>query len=1053
MNFIKRVTFLFTGFFTFGVVSWLVMNNLTFSQAQNQFSTFTKSKKTTTSSHELSGERTFLESQNLIAGKNSPEVVKTNEFRFTKAQTIKTETSSSVDLTWESVPEVTDGYVVQRTNDATIPNEDIKWDRPPTNYGKMVKILNVYPDNCAYLKKWMNQIDPATGQPISMNLISVDEISLETFNKNPEGYLKDSTGKYSYDGIYFGSEDVNGGYKPEINDLNAKSQVAVTNFANTGRSLIFGHDTILSKGHPYFATFAEKVGLILESNLPDGYYADPFFNLGSSKVQFVVSGFLNQYPYSLEPNFPYEIKPAHTVGQFFNYNSGATRWMEFVPPFSSLGEGNKETKMTYLYDATGKVVGDNNWYLVTKNNYAQIQTGHSVNNGIGACTPDEAKVIANMIYYTSTLNISPSGSDHTVKDDAAPDSPTVSLATASLDQVKLTINANDNPTNYYYRVIARTTKGAKYSDVIKVPVLSDIKGYIYQIDRNPSSSLKVERNPNNGEITNLNLYPDSTNNSKATLSLNRQSTTEKYLHLIAVDGANNVSSQQTINLTQYVWWNFDAGVLTIYPHEIDGALDRTGVSGSGSTVNYYWPWFSLTDQITQVVIQPGVTAKGDISGLFNAMRKLQNISGLSNLNTAKATVMDSLFQNCQLLTNLDLSNFDTSQVTSMNLFFYNCSNLKSLDLSNFNTSKLTSMQKMFYYNSSLSTVKFGPNFDTKQVTDFSGLFEGDNYLKNVDVSHFDTRSATTMKSMFSGCIYLSQLDVSNFDTARVTDMDWMFHNMSTINQLDVSQFSTTSLKTMNYMFSGASNLTNLDLSNFDTRNVVSMRSALFNYQGGALWRLKLGPNTILASNSELDDPIIGTKIKDMNLPTSNYYCTNANWQEVASGTDHNPKGGTFTASQVITDSATRHDFRTYVWNQEGRVTFKVPATIEFGQVKIPFNKTAYPSSTQLIQVVDNRNERQNRKWQLNLSATKFVNTHDATKKLIGDPLYYQDASGKHHLTETATVVNEKLIEGKQYQENWNLPYTLIFQAKARDISNIGSYQATVTYTLTDTAGL
>ena len=78
---------------------------------------------------------------------NLPEVVKVNDFRFTKAEANNSGEFSSVSLAWETVPGVSDGYLVQRTNDANLPNNETLWNNPPTNYGKKVKILNVYPDN------------------------------------------------------------------------------------------------------------------------------------------------------------------------------------------------------------------------------------------------------------------------------------------------------------------------------------------------------------------------------------------------------------------------------------------------------------------------------------------------------------------------------------------------------------------------------------------------------------------------------------------------------------------------------------------------------------------------------------------------------------------------------------------------------------------------------------------------------------------------------------------------------------------------------------------
>lgn len=63
----------------------------------------------------------------------------------------------------------------------------------PTNYGKKVKILNIYPPNGRYLKDWLSQ-NNGSDQPVNMGLIEVDEVLLSNFNANPNGYLKVSGG-------------------------------------------------------------------------------------------------------------------------------------------------------------------------------------------------------------------------------------------------------------------------------------------------------------------------------------------------------------------------------------------------------------------------------------------------------------------------------------------------------------------------------------------------------------------------------------------------------------------------------------------------------------------------------------------------------------------------------------------------------------------------------------------------------------------------------------------------------------------------------------------
>ncbi|BDR59232.1 BspA family leucine-rich repeat surface protein [Xylocopilactobacillus apicola] len=779
------------------------------------------------------------------------QLVQTRDFRLTGESNVVAG-KNSVHLVWDAVPDLLDGYVIERTNDVSTP----VWDTPPVNYGKHVKILNVYPDNCNYLKQWMDQIDPNTGQPVSMGLISVEAVSLTEFNKNANYYLKKGTSTYQYDGVYFGSEDVNGGQTPGVNDLTAASQPVVADFGATGRSVIFGHDTIFSHGfsHPYMNTFASKLDLFLCDNLPAGYHVGSplmntnFTDIGSPNVAFTKDGFLNRYPYNLDPTKTYLIKPAHTVGQFYSTRSNATKWMEFKAPLTAIGNGGATYPVTPLYDPTGTAVGSNNWYLVTKDNYAQIQTGHTT----GSCSPDEAKIIANMIYYTSTLTTSSPGDDHTVKDKTAPNQPTTAVTQPNNDQVNITVNSDDNATDYYYRVKARTSTTTKYSDVVKFPVLSGLRGYIYTVDSNPNGVPTATIDPATGLVSNINLNPNSSASNQANISFSRAGSAGKYFHVVAVDNANNVSAVKTINLSENFWWNIDsAGTLTIYPHELNWERDRVSYVDQYGQPQNAWPWYQSAATVNKSVISAGVTAVGSIHGLFNDLTNMTSIIGLERLNTSRVTDMSSMFSSCRGLTSINVSNFDTSQVTSMDSMFSYCSGLQSLDVTNFVTTNVIYLQAMFYGCSilpNLDVTRFNTSnvinmssmfggckalrsinvtgFDTSKVTDMGIMFSNCQSLTSIDVSSFDTSNVTNMTGMFAWCKKIINLEITNFDTSKVTDMSMLFYDMESMVDLkfDVNKFKTTNVRNMKSMFERCTVLKSLDVSKFDTTKVTNMEN-------------------------------------------------------------------------------------------------------------------------------------------------------------------------------------------------------------------------------------
>ncbi len=237
-------------------------------------------------------------------------------------------------------------------------------------------------------------------------------------------------------------------------------------------------------------------------------------------------------------------------------------------------------------------------------------------------------------------------------------------------------------------------------------------------------------------------------------------------------------------------------------------------------------------QVKHIKITGRVTvADGNASNLFSPyyrepMTTLQDITGLSNLDTSNITNMSGMFSFLRL-TSLDVSNFDTSNVTNMSQMFENDDNLTSLDVSHFNTGKVTKMVYMFGGDSSLTSLDLS-NFDTSKVTDMSNMFSGDSSLTSLDVSNLDTKNVTNMSDMFYEDSSLTSLDVSNFDTSNVTNMNEMFASVSDLTSLDVSNFDTSNVTNMGNMFGNDTALTNIiGLHNFDTSKVTDM-NLMFN---------------------------------------------------------------------------------------------------------------------------------------------------------------------------------------------------------------------------------
>lgn len=152
--------------------------------------------------------------------------------------------------------------------------------------------------------------------------------------------------------------------------------------------------------------------------------------------------------------------------------------------------------------------------------------------------------------------------------------------------------------------------------------------------------------------------------------------------------------------------HFHAGTLGASHHSYLNYFDVVESIGSSSEVfNGNWQW---SDELTQIIIDPGVQTNQDSSYLFAGLEHLQKIEGLSNFDTTNVTNISEMFAHCYGLTSLDLSHFNTAKVTDMSSMFEWCTMLTSLDLSNFDTNKVTNRENMIAACFDLNHLILGP---------------------------------------------------------------------------------------------------------------------------------------------------------------------------------------------------------------------------------------------------------------------------------------------------------------------------------------------------------
>ena len=237
----------------------------------------------------------------------------------------------------------------------------------------------------------------------------------------------------------------------------------------------------------------------------------------------------------------------------------------------------------------------------------------------------------------------------------------------------------------------------------------------------------------------------------------------------------------------------------------------------------------------------------NMNALFYGCSNLESILFGQNFDTPNVTNMLNMFNGCSKLTSLDLSTFDTRNVTVMNSstygngMFWNCYSLTSITFGqNFDTSNISIMSYMFYNCSKLTSLNLN-NWNTENVTNMTGMFYNCSKLETLNLSGWDTSKVTKMSSesglgdgMFYKCSSLISLNLSSFDTTNVTNMKALFYGCSNLESILFGQnFDTPNVTNMLNMFNGCSKLTSLDLSTFDTRNVTVMNSST--YGNGMFW--------------------------------------------------------------------------------------------------------------------------------------------------------------------------------------------------------------------------
>lgn len=468
--------------------------------------------------------------------------------------------TSYAELKWDKIDNLTQsGYRLFQSEDS-----GNTWQNQSMNYGKSIKVLNVYPDreDSNNLKTWMEGLNLKSAE--GDDLIQVTPMKLTDFNGDPDS-LKNNMDEYSYDVIMFGSWDANNGV-----DISEEAAVATKAFIESGRGVLFGHDTVYKaetggvkqNWWKYFHDDKNYLGVGHDPAMESIYgVIENSYMTGSEQVKVINDGYLMKYPFEMANELVLTIPYAHNIE--LSDKSVGTTWAEFANPSG--------TWPNPIHDDNTWRGG---WYLKTNNNVAMIQTGHSN----GDSTEDEQKIIANVLYNLAQVSLENSANDYSVKDDKAPDKPVVDIRCGYHDDMSIRIDAKDNGKKYRWYVEADVKdEGIRKSDTVEEEIASNIAGYFYQIVENPSDSSTTtfkksveDLKDGYGRITEdkFQLYVAPNNNSTEyttakAIVLAKEGNLDKYMQVIAVDRMSNVSDVQTVKIGDLV-------------QQVDFEVERTG---------------------------------------------------------------------------------------------------------------------------------------------------------------------------------------------------------------------------------------------------------------------------------------------------------------------------------------------------------------------------------------------------------------------------------------------------------------------------------------------
>ena len=290
----------------------------------------------------------------------------------------------------------------------------------------------------------------------------------------------------------------------------------------------------------------------------------------------------------------------------------------------------------------------------------------------------------------------------------------------------------------------------------------------------------------------------------------------------------------SLSTNALTWTDPDTGIKWTYTKLADG----TASLGGGKTTSTAVPKNTKGDLVVPEKIN-GLDVTEIKTYAFYECYALTSIT-LPKVKTT--TNAKGIFQNCQVLKNINLQNIDVSKATTLSKIFEGCILSEISGVANWDVSNVTDISYMFYLNRDLNVnnkiTDLSPlaNWDVSKVTNMEGTFGYLRKIKNLNgLENWDVSNVTNMKKTFSNCNAITNISsIANWNVSNVTDMSYMFEGYISITSLTpLSNWNVSSVTNMLGMFYGTDafdELKNLNgLENWDVSNVTNMQAMFYGH--------------------------------------------------------------------------------------------------------------------------------------------------------------------------------------------------------------------------------